>query len=92
MHLGSESSFAVASYTHHILLGPLGCHLGVRPVDYLNRRRVEQAQVLLATTTWPIKKIATETGFGSTAYLCRVFRKHSGQTPSDYQAKGGAIV
>ncbi|MBN1909107.1 MAG: helix-turn-helix transcriptional regulator [Pirellulales bacterium] len=66
--------------------------LGVRPIDYLNRRRVERAQVLLGTTSLSVKRIAARVGFPSAAHFCRVFKKYCGQTPGDYRAMGGATV
>lgn len=65
---------------------------GSRPIEYLKRRRVERAQVLLVTTAWPIKRIAAHTGFGSTAYFCRVFKECCGRTPSNYREHGAGDI
>ncbi len=66
--------------------------LGVRPIDYLNRRRVERAQVLLLTTSLTVKQIAARVGFSGSAYFCRVFKKYCGRTPATYRETGGAVI
>jgi LacI family transcriptional regulator len=52
----------------------------------ITRVRVEQAQMLLSATDWPVKVVAAEMGFRSTEELARFFRRKTGQTPSDYRA------
>jgi AraC-like DNA-binding protein len=49
--------------------------MGVRPTEYVLRRRVERAQELLATSNKSVKEIAYETGFSSPQYFARAFRK-----------------
>jgi AraC-like DNA-binding protein len=66
--------------------------VGLRPIEYLNRRRVARAQVLLVTTDWPVKRIASSTGFGSTAYFCRAFKQHCGRTPTNYREQSGGVI
>jgi AraC-like DNA-binding protein len=45
----------------------------------LSRRRM--AERMLASTTWPIKRIARECGFDAEASFVRAFKAWSGQTP-----------
>lgn len=54
---------------------------GMSPNDWLLRRRVEKAGVLLAATPLAVKEIAAAVGFSSHAYFCQVFRKYTGRTP-----------
>jgi AraC-like DNA-binding protein len=53
---------------------------------------MERAQVLLVATDWPIKRIASHTGFGSTAYFCRAFKQHCGRTPTNYREQSGRVI
>lgn len=53
----------------------------------LNEYRVEDAKHLLKDTNIPIKAIAEEAGFNSTASFNRVFRDIEGVTPSIYRSK-----
>jgi len=56
-----------------------------RPVEYINRRRIEESQRLLVSTRKSIKEIADELGFASPTYFARVFRNQLGVTASRYR-------
>lgn len=58
----------------------------IRPVDYVNRRRVEEAQHQLIATAKSIKEIGHDVGFSSVSYFSRVFRKQTGMTASRYRS------
>jgi AraC-like DNA-binding protein/mannose-6-phosphate isomerase-like protein (cupin superfamily) len=47
--------------------------VGIRPLEYLMRRRIEVAQYLLLTTQASIKEVAFEVGIPDPAYFTRVF-------------------
>lgn len=58
------------------------------PVNYLNELRVLQAKQLLRDdTARSVTDIAISCGFGTSQYFATVFRKHAGETPSDYRAR-----
>ena len=61
--------------------------VGVRPLEYLMRRRIERAQYLLLTSPASIKQVADEVGIADAAYFSRVFARHCGSSPSDYRAR-----
>lgn len=54
---------------------------GVTPCAYLLDKRIEQAKVMLAKGSRPIKAIATECGFSDQAHMTRVFRRKLNLTP-----------
>ncbi len=58
---------------------------GVRPHSYLLGRRVEKAQILLATTDMPIVAIALEVGFSSQAHFTVVFKRFCGWAPRQWR-------
>lgn len=58
---------------------------GVGFLEYLNRERVRNAQKLLANPGVRIKEIVYKSGFQSIATFNRVFKKHSGVSPSRYR-------
>lgn len=64
--------------------------IGVRPLDYLMRRRIERAQYLLLTTPASLKEIAAEVGIADPAYFSRVFRQRCAVPPSEYRARHSA--
>jgi len=63
--------------------------VGLRPLEYLMRRRLERAQHLLLASTAPVKKIAGAVGLSDPAYFTRAFTKHCGHSPTDYRAAHG---
>jgi AraC-like DNA-binding protein len=58
---------------------------GETPVNYIIRRKLEQAELLLTTTSMSVKNIAAELGYDDTSYFIRVFRKHSNMSPQEYR-------
>jgi AraC-like DNA-binding protein len=59
--------------------------LGIGPMAYLSRYRVEQAKQLLEKGKLSITQVALEVGFSSQSYFSRLFQKEVGITPSSYQ-------
>ena len=60
--------------------------VGVRPLEYLARQRMERAQHLLLTSRLSIKQICFEIGLRDPAYFTRVFLKYYHLSPSAYRA------
>jgi AraC family transcriptional regulator len=58
---------------------------GLRPHDYLLRRKVEESQILLLTTAMPIVDIALNFGFLSQAHFTTVFKRIVGSPPLRWQ-------
>lgn len=62
---------------------------GATVQGYIQAQRLDHARRLLtaaATKSWPITKIAFESGFGSGAYFSTAFKKAYGLSPSEYRA------
>lgn len=53
--------------------------------DYITERRINKAKVLLAETADPIYSIAEKTGFENHTYFCKLFKKKTGISPSQYR-------
>jgi len=60
--------------------------VGVRPLEYLMRRRMERAQYLLLTSRASVKQIAAEVGIPDAAYFTRAFTRLCGKNPKEYRA------
>jgi len=50
----------------------------------LNRFRLRQARRLLESGTLSIGEVAAAVGYSDSSYFCRVFRRETGMSPSDY--------
>lgn len=59
--------------------------IGMRPMQWLARKRIEKAQFLLHTTDMELKEIAEICGFNDTNYFFKVFKKMTGITPGKYR-------
>lgn len=58
---------------------------GETPASYITRRKLERAELLLTTTSIPVKNIATELGYDDVSYFIRIFHKHSNMSPQEYR-------
>lgn len=63
-------------------------HLGLTPADYLRRRRLEHARVLLRQTSRPLSDIALACGFSDQPHFTHAFRRAFAHTPSVYRRHG----
>lgn len=61
--------------------------LGMTPVAYLNRFRVNQAKTLLLESDKTITEIALAVGFSDSGYFSRVFRQKVGQSPEAFRRR-----
>jgi transcriptional regulator GlxA family with amidase domain len=61
--------------------------MGVTPARMVERIRIEAARRILEETEMPIKRIASECGFGAEERLRRAFARQVGTTPAEYRAR-----
>ena len=78
--LGVSKSHLVRTFTAAI---------GVPPGKYLTTVRVEAAQRLLLHREYTLDVVASLCGFSGANYLCRVFKKETGQSPAQWRALTG---
>jgi len=62
---------------------------GIPPSEFIIRKRLDQAKLLLLTTDFSLDEIIFQTGFKTTAYFCRVFKKDTSLTPIEFRKKRG---
>lgn len=61
--------------------------MGLTPIQYINKRKVEKAQYHLFVGGKTVKEIAYALGFYETSNFYRLFRQIAGVTPLEYQKK-----
>lgn len=61
--------------------------MGITPLQYVQQKRIQQAQALLLSTNDSVADIAQATGFPDASYFIRVFHRHLGFTPQEYRRK-----
>lgn len=63
------------------------CELGVSPVDYIIKERIQLAKQFLQNPYCSIADACFKAGFNNQHYFSRAFRKIEGTTPSIYKAR-----
>ena len=61
-------------------------HVGITLVEYINVRKVEEAQYYLRFSEERISDISDHFHFCNQSYFTRVFKKHTGETPRRFRA------
>ena len=59
-------------------------NVGMSPAQYIMSRKIERAKTLLQHNGRNITDIALSLGFSSSGYFATVFKRFTGQNPSDY--------
>lgn len=64
---------------------------GMRPHEYLLRRRIERAQHMLTLSTSPLVDVAFEVGFKSQSHFTTVFTRFVGETPKGWRERTRSV-
>ncbi len=62
-------------------------YTGITPGKYLSNVRIEAVKQLLVESNLSLNVIAMKTGFSGDNYLCKAFKKATGETPVSYRTK-----
>jgi AraC-like DNA-binding protein len=55
--------------------------------EYIRKLRIEKAKELMDNRGYSLTEIAYLTGFSDQSHFARIFKKHTGQSPSDFKKK-----
>jgi two-component system response regulator YesN len=58
---------------------------GINFIDYLTKERIDNAKYLIRNSSRSIKQVSSEVGYNDSNYFSRVFKKHTGYSPSIYK-------
>jgi len=61
--------------------------VGMSPLDFLRRLRMQRAEQLVSRSTMNVSEIAYAVGFTDPKYFSRCFKKETGMTPREYREK-----
>lgn len=93
-------SYIQSSYRHNLTITDLAekAHLhpnyfirvfkrqfGISPIQYIKKRRLEEAKLLLVTTNLPLSEIGDRIGISDISYLSRIFKESTGFSPTAYR-------
>lgn len=62
-------------------------HAKISPKQYINKRKLERAAVLLVTSSYTLQELSDLLGFYSVSHLINSFKKEYGITPSAYKKR-----
>lgn len=59
--------------------------VGTTPTAYIITRKLQRAQVLLASGEHSVKQVAMNLGYDNVSYFCRIFRQRIGMTATEFK-------
>lgn len=62
-------------------------HMGITPLKYINKIRIEASKDMIINSRDKIKLIANNCGFEDELYFCKAFKKQEGISPTEYRKK-----
>lgn len=60
--------------------------LRLTPLQYINIKKIEKAQLLLLTTDMPVSDVSFDLSIENVSYFNRLFKLHTGTTPTCYRS------
>ena len=87
--IGMDDLATVACVAKSYLIRLFTSALHVSPIRYVNRKKVERAQLMLMTEPIQVKEVAFRLGFDDHSYFIRLFRQITGITPNEYRRRYG---
>lgn len=92
LQAGLAAMQAAAAVSGGHLTRSMQRHHGCSAAAYVTARRLEYAADLLATTTLPVDRVATASGFGSHSYFGRRFRRRYAMAPLEFRQRAQRSV
>lgn len=59
--------------------------IGLSPINYVIKKRVDESKNLLETTSYSIRDISSIVGFANSSYFSQIFKKTTGISPKEYR-------
>lgn len=91
-HLGERVAVGtlakIANYEKSHFSTVFSSLLGAPPSQYVIRKRVEQAQLMLGRSDIKLETLAEKLGFSDAFHLSKVFKRVTGFSPSEYRNMG----
>lgn len=61
-------------------------YMGIAPIDYIRRVRLQKAAMLLSQKRFTVSEISYMVGFKTPSYFAKCFQAHYGVKPSQYKS------
>lgn len=86
-HLSSKMHLTPSGFRHRF-----SRETGMAPKEYLLRERIRIASDILRAGESDITAAAFRSGFASSQYFARIFKRYTGQSPSEYRGAPGTFA
>lgn len=73
------------NYSYSRMIQLFKKYMGCTVIQYISKRRIEQAKQLLHDTDQKVIEIAASVGYDNISNFNRVFKRFTGQSPTDYR-------
>lgn len=83
----AEMCCVTADYLGRIFRRETGC----APTDYIHRKKMEKAELMILTSEAMVKDIAGELSIDNVSYFNRLFKRHTGLTPVQYRKANSSV-
>lgn len=80
-----------AGYTETHLSRKFKQEMGCSIVEYMQKVKIQRAMYFLENTKLSIDEISTTLNFNTRSYFTKIFRQHTGMSPSEYR-KGHSLI
>ena len=88
-HIDMDELATIACVAKSYFIRLFTAALGMSPIRYVNRKKIERAQLMLMTEQTHVKEVAFRLGFDDHSYFIRLFKKTTGLTPNEYRRRYG---
>ncbi|MDR3245210.1 MAG: AraC family transcriptional regulator [Prevotellaceae bacterium] len=78
---------AICSLTNDHFIRIFKKELKYTPIQYINQKKIERAQMMLLVEGKQVKEISYQLSFENVSYFNRLFKNYTGMTPNEYREK-----
>ncbi|GHP13323.1 hypothetical protein YK48G_07480 [Lentilactobacillus fungorum] len=92
-----DQTISLDEVAQHVFLSPSYLSrifkktMHVNFIDYINNQKIAIAGEKLCLTASPVSHIAKQIGFAQTSYFTKIFKQHTGLTPSEFRQRNASI-
>jgi len=86
-NIGIDELASISCLTNDHFIRLFKKEMKCTPIQYINQKKIEKAQLMLLINDKPIKEIAYDLSFENVSYFYRLFRKMTGTPPNRYKRK-----
>jgi AraC-like DNA-binding protein len=87
-HLSIDDLATFCAYSPSYFYRRFVAEMGLPPLTYFMRMKMNKASILLITTNMQVNQVASKIGFTDSFHFSRVFSKHIGMSPQKFRKQG----